>query len=380
MKIGIITFHFAHNQGAVLQCYALQQVLDEMGHEVKVINYCPKYHTMRYQAKRDPFFMAYLSWKNTRKSSLPVRFYNSARSFAKGIYVNLKNTYQLREQNFSHFANEYLNLSEMYKTIKSLRNNPPAYDAYVSGSDQLWNTDLVDGTFDPAYFLDFGGKDIRKITYAVSLKESYTEKEKQSMKQLCKNLDAVSIREESEIATDVLNGEYTVCIDPTLLLGAEKYEEATSKTAEKKPYIFVYGFQNTKGLHEAVSIISKELGVRVINGSPERIKLAEAEKSYNYGPDMFLSYIKNAEYVITNSFHGTAFSLIFKKNFVTVAHTTRGKRMTELLSKLGLAGRIWNGPACNWKEEIDYADVDKKREELREQAIDYLKKNLSIEK
>ncbi len=376
MKTGIITFHFAHNQGAVLQCYALQKALGEMGHEASVINYCPVYHTVRYSAIRNPFLMAKQSYNKMKNRKITVRIYNMARNFAKGIYINIKKTYVLREENFSRFINKNLNLSDKYKTLDALRKNPPKYDAYVSGSDQLWNPELMDGAFDPAYFLDFGAGDIRKITYAVSLKESYTNDEKKVMKKLCENLDAVSIREENATADEVLNGDYTVCIDPTLLFGMEDYEEVISEKTEDKPYIFVYGFQTSDEIIEAVNKISQELGVRVINGSPDRINIKGVEKVYNYGPDEFLSYIKNAEVVITNSFHGTAFSLIFKKKFVTISHTTRGKRMIELLGKLGLSDRIWGNSECDWNKDIDYAEAGKKLEELKAEAFDYLKKNL----
>jgi len=377
MKIGIITFHFAHNQGAVLQCYALQNALNKMGYDAGVIDYCPSYHTIRYSAKRNPFVMAYYSFKKQKNKGCIIRFYQTARAFAKGVYLTAMQTYKLREKNFSNFINKNLNLSDSYKTIKSLRKNPPKYDAYISGSDQLWNPDLVDGTFDPAYFLDFGESDVKKITYAVSLKENYTEKEKQKMQQFCKAIDAISAREKNNTLDEVLNGEYTVCIDPTLLLSMEDYADIISEKAEDKPYVFVYGFESTDNMINAVKSISNELGIRVVNGSPERVKLSNAENLYDYGPDEFLSYIKNAQFVVTNSFHGTAFSIIYNKQFVTVAHTTRGRRMVDLLEKLGLSDRLWQNSKCNWKCEINYSDVNEKRAVLKEQSLNYLRKNLN---
>lgn len=377
MKIGIITFHFAHNQGAVLQCYALQKAMKKLGHEPKVIDYCPEYHTVRYSAVKNPFFSAIQYYKREKSFKFFSRVYHSAGNFVKCVKSNVKQTYKSRELAFNQFINKNLNLTDKYKTIKSLRKNPPDCDAYVSGSDQLWNPELVNGSFDPAYFLDFGSDKIKKITYAVSLKETYTEKEKQNLKELCRNLDEISIREENAPAREVLDGKYTVCIDPTLLFNGEDYEEIISEKAEEVPYIFVYGFQSSEGIAEAISIISKELGIKIINGSPERVKFKNSENVMDYSPDMFLSYIKNAEFVITNSFHGTAFSIIFKKKFVTVAHTTRGKRMIELLEKIGLSERLWKGPETDWRSEIDYTEADKKRDELKEQAFDYLKKNLT---
>ena len=376
MKIGLITFHFVHNQGGLLQCFALQKVLQEMGHDVEVIHYCPSYHAVRYSAKPNPFVMVSQSYKKFRKSNIATCLYHCARSFCKGIYICATKIYKQREINFSRFVSKNLNLTKPYNTLKALVKDPPEFDVYISGSDQLWNPELLDGYLDPAYFLAFGNDNIRKITYAVSLKESYTESEKETMAELCKNLDAVCLRESNDTASEVLKEKYTICMDPTLLLDREDYDNVISEKSEKEPYIFVYGLQTTNEIIDAVETISKELGVRVINGSPHRIKLSGVEQARDYGPDEFLSYIKNADFIITNSFHGTAFSIIYKKQFVTVAHTTRGKRMKNILEKLGLSSRIYGHAEFDWRNEIDYVDAEKKRNDLKAQAFEYLKANL----
>ena len=292
MKIGLITFHFVHNQGGVLQCFALQKVLQGMGYDVEVINYCPSYHRVRYSAKPNPFTMTYQTYKKFRKSNIATRLYHSVRSFCKSIYICATKIYKTRERNFSHFTSENLNLTKPYNTLKALIKDPPKCDVYISGSDQLWNPELLDGCFDAAYFLVFGNDNIRKITYAVSLKESYTEHEKETMAELCKKLDAVSLRELNETASDVLNGEYTINIDPTMLLDSENYDDVISPKTEEEPYIFVYGLETTNEIIDLVERISKELDVRVINGSPQRIILKGVEQAKDYGPDEFLSYIE----------------------------------------------------------------------------------------
>lgn len=378
MDVGIITFHFAHNQGAVLQCYALQRFIKDMGHNVKVINYCPDYHTIRYTSTPNPFIMARNIFNLSKDNKFTSRVYKSIREFAKGIYINITRKNRKREKNFLIFINKNLNLTKKYKTLKSLQKDFPLLDVYVTGSDQLWNPELSNKSFDPAYFLDFGNAAIKKITYAVSLKERYTDQEKEIMKNLCKNLNAISIREKNIVADEIFGEKYSVCVDPTLLYNEEDYESIISEKIEDEPYVFVYGFETSDLIIGAVETISKELGVKVINGSPRRVKIQNAINRDDYGPNEFLSYIKNAEFVITNSFHGTAFSLIFKKKFVTISHTTRGMRMIELLEKLGLDKRIWRNSECQWQEEIDYISVDKKRIELKIQAKQYLVENLYI--
>ena len=375
MKIGIITFHFAHNQGAVLQCYALQKFLKKLGHDAEVIDYCPSYHTNRYSSKRNPFIMASDTLKKNENLKIQKRLYKAARSFAKGIYISVTGVYKLREKKFGDFAKRNFNLSRKYKTLKELQKNPPECDVYISGSDQLWNPELVNNGFDGAYFLDFGADDVKRITYAVSLKEHYTLEEKDEIQMYCKNIDVISSREKSETLDDLLGENYTVCIDPTLLLEKEDFADAENEIEEKEPYIFVYGFETTSNIVEAVNVISKETGFRVVNGSPDRIKLVNVTNLCNYGPGEFLSYMKNADFVITNSFHGTAFSLIYNKKFVTVAHTTRGRRMTELLAKVGLSDRIW-ADCCDWKKEIDYMAAEQKIKELKNYAAEYLAKSL----
>ncbi|MBQ8248241.1 MAG: polysaccharide pyruvyl transferase family protein [Lachnospiraceae bacterium] len=378
MKIGLITFHFAHNQGAVLQCYALQKALEQMGCEVKIINYCPSYHTVRYCSSPNPFIMAVQAYKKSTSRKIHLRLYQAARRFCYGVNINIKKINKQTEHNFSCFINKHLNLTKQYKTLRALSANAPDFDIYISGSDQLWNPELLDGSLDPAYFLNFGSSKTRKITYAVSLKESLTEDEKKMMGKLCEGLDAISLRERNSAADEVLGGNYTTCIDPTFLLDCESYNDVISEEVEKEPYIFVYGFQTTNEIVEAVNTISKKLGIRVINGSPNKIRLVGVEQAKDYGPDMFLSYIKNASFVVTNSFHGTAFSIIFKKQFVTIAHTTRGKRMKDILEKLGLSERLWKDSACDWEKEIDYTEADKKCACLKKHAYEYLEENIKI--
>ena len=377
MKTGIITFHFVHNQGAVLQCYALQTALKKLGHDASVIDYRPRYHAARYAARKNPFALASNNWKKHCDQTVLHKAYHAARGFARGIISCIKAPDQLREENFDRFVSKHLIQTECFSSLARLRKAAPKMDAYISGSDQLWNPDLLDGSMDPAYFLDFGGDEVKRITYAVSLKQGYNDQEKIAIKKMCERIDFLSTREHSETLDEVLDRSYHVCVDPTLLLDQEDYRPLESENSEKEPYIFVYGFETSDGICEAVKLISEELGLRVINGSPDKIKLgAGITTAENYAPDQFLSYIKNAEFVVTNSFHGTAFSIIYGKQFVTVPHSTRGKRMIELLHKLGLSGRLWGEESFSWKTPVDHDTAREKMAQLRAESLDYLKGSL----
>ena len=177
MKIGIVTFHFASNYGAVLQCYALQEYLTRRGHNVEVINYRPSYHMVRYAGWKNPFLVARENWKRNKNERKIKRIYIYIRGFVRGIILSLKQTDGVKYRLFYDFTKKYLNQTQTYRTVKQLRRNPPEDEVYVVGSDQLWNPDFTDFRFDKAYFLDFGAPTTKRLSYAVSMKEEYTAEE-----------------------------------------------------------------------------------------------------------------------------------------------------------------------------------------------------------
>lgn len=373
MRVGILTFHFVSNAGGVLQCFATQTYLKKCGHEAVVIDYRPEYHTIRYASVKNPFRYAFWYWKRFKNKKLLKRILLTAKMFFVCLESNIKQPYREIEDSYSKFIQKNLELTKKYTSYNKLRSDPPILDAYVTGSDQLWNPDLLDSDFDPAYFLKFGNKDITRISYAVSTGKELNDAEIHKLCMLSDELSAVSIREYNPRIVDSLGQDIHVCIDPTLLLDAKDYACIESQEDEAEPYIFVYGFENTSALHDALELATEKYHCRVINGSPHRIKLGDsAEKLRNYGPDRFLTLIKNAECVVTNSFHGTAFSVIYKKDFITVTHSTRGSRMTSLLYHLGLTSRLWGSADFDFSGTPDFEEVEKRRAVLRKYSSDFL--------
>ncbi len=360
-----------------MQCYALKTWLEMHGHDVYVINYRPPYHTVRYMPHKNPFRAALATWRNMSRRSFFNRLYITFGSFVKSIIGNIKHVDKERYRIFQKFTSHYFNETAEYRTLKALKRNPPELDLYISGSDQLWNPVILDASLDAAYFLDFGPKETRKITYAVSTKEKYSEEEKQTIEKLSKNLDAISLREQNYDVEISVSQPVHICIDPTLLLDLEDYTALQASPMETEPYLFVYGFQGIKEIDDAVRIIADSLHLRVINGSPKVKLTTDHKKVYDYGPREFLSYIANADFVVSNSFHATAFSIIYQKNFVVVPHTTRGRRMIELLGKLGLSDRLWYDDSCAWQQPLDYEDVRQKLSDLRTESESYLLDNLA---
>lgn len=381
VKIDIITFHFVSNCGAVLQCFASQKFLEMRGHDVNIIDYRPEYHTIRYQAIKNPFVFVKYFRKQLGNKGVIKKILLETRAFAKCIYLNLNTSERTVAHLFDSFVKKNLRLTRLYVSLDQLREDPPSADVYITGSDQLWNPDLLDACFDPAYFLKFGRDSIIRISYAVSIVKKLSQYEKAELHDMCKNLNAISIREYNKDVIESIGSDVHICIDPTLLLTADDYASIESDLKETDPYIFVYGFEDNEKLHEVIKIVQSKYKIRIINGCPHRIKLrGDVFNLSECGPAEFLTMIKNTAFVVTNSFHGTAFSIIYRKEFITLVHSIRGSRMTELLSKLNLQSRLWESSDFNMDLPVDWELVEEKLMVLRKQSSEFLLSALTGEK
>ncbi len=359
MKIGVTTFHFAKNYGAVLQCWALTHWLDKQGHDAKVIDYRPLYHTIRYTARTPVLPFLHYEWIRRKKLPFGERVKTVCANLKKAKKAQREGTEAASLQMFEDFRAAHLASTKRYTSYAQLKNDPPEADALITGSDQLWNPDLLNQKLDPVYFVDFGKPDAVRIAYAVSLGRDLVGQELADLRRYCKNMDAISIREQSETAAKAVQRDVHVCIDPTMLLDAADYAAVEAPAKETEPYIFVYGLKwNVEQVRATVEVAKKRYGYRVLNGSPTKIDLGDdVDKVYDYGPAEFLTYFKNAVCVVTNSFHGTSFSVIYQKDFITIPHAARPARMVELLAKLGLSYRLWGDAGFSFDRAIDYAAV-----------------------
>lgn len=383
MKVGIITYHFPYNCGAALQCLALQTKLEELGHEVCVINYRPWYHQNRYTALKNPVYFAM------------KQFFGPAENTKDRIYITLagffatirswKNYPKLRGKDGKchRFVRRYLKETRVYRTVKQLQKNPPNCDIYIAGSDQLWNTAITEGKFDSAYFLNFGGKNVGRMTYSVGANFSKLADPEAALKDLIRDLDVISLRESQflPVVEAAAGGKIPthIDLDPTMLLEPVKYEQFMPDLPdEKEPYILTYTMpgETQKQIYNCARILSEKLGIKVIDVSANPNKMNEKVKDNRLcSPDEFLWYVKHADYVFTNSFHGTVFSVLFRKKFVTIPHAQTGNRVTELLDKLGLSGR-YNTVTTEAIElltnDINYDAVFEKLSTLRGNSVDFL--------
>ena len=381
MKIAIINFHYAYNYGAVLQCTALKQILENQGHTVEVIDYRPFYQMQYYQEYPNPFQAALVALRKKKKDNICARLFFSTKWFFHTVlnYRNAGDRKALRNL-FEPYLEKNFKQTKRYNTYTELVSDPPkGFDAYICGSDQLWNPDVTWG-IDPAYYLNFGDE-VKRIAYAVSPCGLDCKNNINEIREAGSRLDSISLREE-EKRLDLLavfqNKEIFVCPDPTLLLSAADYAKYEEKIT-KRDFIAFYGFDdrdNNKILMNKAIQLSKASSLPIIDFSLDYF-------SWNYDkverikvtPGEFLSYIKNGKFIVTNSFHGTVFSIIYNRDFYTLPKSGTSARMVELLVRLGIEKRII-GSCVEDSVELNYSSINSKLKCYALQGIEYLENNL----
>ena len=317
MKICTITCQNTVNHGARLQCYALVHWLQKQGHEVEVIDYRPA---------------------RSRNKKLWYKPKSSLQDWLKLIiqYPSRKKNLE-RRKIFDAFSKKYIPLTkQVYYSIKALRNNPPAADLYLAGSDQIWNTALPNGT-DPAYYLDFGPSNIRRESFAASFgTDSLKPGTEFFVKEKLKRFDKITVREQSTLKIlESLGLEGSQQEDPVFLLSSSEWDEIIDGTGYGEQYVLVYDFYLGDDIKAEALRIAKEKGLKIYNVSHS--SLSYADRNYVYvGPESFVSLVKNASYVISNSFHGTAFAIIYGVPFMVLDRPDGlNIRMHDLLERHG---------------------------------------------
>lgn len=381
-KIGIITILKCNNFGAELQAYATQKKLSLMGYDAEIIDMLYYKHPDFKNTKKSKPFVK-LSSKNritefVKFSILNPIIYNIIPLFSKNM--------RIRNRKFDNFHKENTKLSKTYRTIDSLYNKCDDYDAYIVGSDQVWNPGT--GMNIEHYFLTFAPEGKRKISYASSFGVAKIPADcKEKFNTLLNNIDYISVRESAgvNIVNEVANKKAELVLDPTLLLNKEEWKLCSSGlNPNNGKYVLIYEVHPSAKIQQlALDYAQKNnlpvyrVGVRgLFNWKTEGIT-----NLVDIGPADFVSLFENAEIVFTNSFHGTAFSVNLGKNFYTVLSRAgkKNSRMTSLLSILDLDSRIVYQED---DEKISYtkydvANVQKLLQAEREKSIDYLRTALN---
>lgn len=367
-KIGILTFHNAHNYGAVLQAYALKTKLNRMGYEAAVLNYRNKYIEKTYRKVLHIDF-----WK---RDILPSRWGKVCREI-RDVFYGLSE-WQKQWKVFENFILEKLLDNDNRKlTLEDVEKSK--CDVYVLGSDQIWARELTHG-MDPAYFGKFAS-DKKKISYAASVPNgSIPENEKPYFKEYLKALSHISVREEklAEAIRELTGREVETVIDPTLLLEKDDYLPLLyEKPLKKGDYVFAYFVVENEILSRCAKQAAELLGCELVELHYKKTPQIHGDNMiFDAGPREFLTYIRDAKLVLTNSFHGTVFSILFQKKFYSV-YKENG-RIENLLGFLGLDERhIKDATEIALENEIDYGQAESRLIEYRQKSVEYMERSLS---
>lgn len=352
-KVGIVTFHSAHNFGAVLQCLALKTVISDLGHDVTVIDHRNPEIEQCYAVKQ----MISKSFGDILQ--IKQKIANFLTYFRR---ISRFNKYQ-------NFINKYILSKESDRPLEK-------YDSIVWGSDQIWRWDIIKD--DLFYWGKCGSERTHKITYAASAGKIDEHFDKNI--RYLKEFNAISVREpdlKDYLFAKGISSE--ISLDPTLLLSQKEWERILPiQKSDTDPYILVYSMRNRKKVKDLALKISEKEGLKIIEIfssfiSPRYI----LKKHSDGGPIDFISLIHGAKYVITDSFHGTAFSIIFNRQFITVRlNDGLDNRSEGLLNSLGIPDRMKLG-IDGYNIPIDYTKVNGKLTEIKSSSISYLKKNIT---
>ena len=370
-KVGIITFHASHNYGSMLQAYALQQTVLGMGCECEIINF----RTERQQEFYRPIFSRG-SFIDRLKRSL--------------FYAPYLSSWKKKHQLFEKFIKERYHLSQKkYTTLEELEQADLDYDIYVSGSDQIWNTSALD--FDWAYFLPFAGNS-RRVAYAPSmgpLPHQLTFSKEMAVKtaELLKSYNHISVREQQtmEIVTQLTDADYTVTLDPTLLVEPQKWSiMAGEAPLIKGNYIFLYTPWYNADVYEEANRMSKTLKIPIVislfhDGALANLKIMRRHYycRLSSGPLEFLNLCKFATYTIGKSFHLVAFSILFRKPFFAI-NGMEDSRVIDLLKLTGLEHRSVS-PIKGFSTiptQIDFDEVHHRLADAKKQSLNWLRESL----
>ncbi len=358
-RIGIITMHKPLSYGSALQTYALQKKVCDLGYEAEIIDY--KYPNEAHKQKVNPF----------------RHWIEETVSFVINIILGFPNL--KKASRFKHFINKFYRLSLFYPTEKSLKENPPMYDIYMSGSDQVWNPNFI--LQDRTFMLSFAKDDAKRVSYGSSFAVSQVPKAyKPSYSDCLSKYSMITVREASGInlVKELTGKEATQVCDPTLLLGKTEWDTIAneSKIQINEPYILVfllgYSFNPYPQVQNLIKKVKDSLSLKVIylDGRKDDLFQTNSKILKNTGPADFLYLVKNASYVITDSFHGTVFSTIYSKPLTAVVK--EGNNDSRIVSYLRRIGRE------DCAVSFDCTDFEISKETDYKQSADFIDESLSV--
>lgn len=363
MKIDIVTLHRAQNYGSVLQTFALQKQIEELGHQASILDYYPERYTNK---------------------GLLKRLKNKSRSFKNPLVLLIAKlliypSYLRKGIQFNKFMH-YLNLEKpSFATNEEGMGRFTDADAYCAGSDQIWNSHWNEGV-EKALFLDFVPKGKLCFSYAASIGLSnIPANEIDETKLLLDKFEFLSLREDKgvELVKKLGRTDAVQCLDPTLLMSKEDWSQYADDSYKGKEYVLTYNLHHDPEIDKCAKAIASKFHLQIRNISYNWHDIIR-HGHLDWCPTVegFLGLIKNAKYVVADSFHATAFSIIFEKPFVVITPEVASSRLSSLLKMLGLDDHNINKFTSLKviEQPIDYIRVKSIIATKQRESISYLNK------
>lgn len=385
-KVGIVSCYFKNNYGSMLQAYATQKVLDDMNLENETFNISKN---IDFKNGKKKYYKSQIFNYSFIKSKFGMIWLKVYRKINKKLNSNIK----IREQMYEEFRKEF-NLTKPYYTYKELEEVSNKYSTILVGSDQLWLPVNVVADY---YTLNWVKENVNKVSYSTSFGVSQIpEKYKELYKNFLERINYISVREDSgcKLVNDLTGREATLVCDPTILLNKDEWMEIQeTKPIIDKKYILCYFLGKNIEHRKFSERLKEKTGYQIVslNHGDEYVKYSDKFADiipYDVGPKEFLNLIRNAEYVCTDSFHGTVFSLINNVKFYTFeryssknSKVSTNSRIYSLLDLMGLKNRILKGTekiddVINYK--MNFEEVNNKLEDFRNKSKKFLKEALEV--
>ena len=358
MKIAIMSFPGSPSHGAALQMYALYTTIRRMGHESVILNYMP--------------------------ADLYEQYHKTSQKTIKSTIINIVSNIIIpsSEKAFKEFESSLDKIpKEVLTDFNELSDVTADCDRIVVGSDQVWNMDIT--YHDYSFFLDFCHDKIKKVAYAPSFgNDDIYENEKERITELLSEFSFLSAREKKgcEIINELTGREVPMVCDPTFLLSKEEWRKIAKKPKYKSPYVLYYTIKSSPELYKKALLFAEERNLKLIKigGRLREYFNAKNPSVFGVGPAEFLGLLDNAEYVFTNSFHGTALSIIMHKNFYVEYSSNTNVRLINLIDAVNLRECVVNKAEDSVKNtvKINYREVDKLLSPLVMESTKYIERFL----
>lgn len=372
---GILTMHRPDNYGSYLQTVATYEFVKKQGLLPTIIDYM--YPTDYHLSVR----------KAVESKTVPESFFRKKISGLCRRLIHSNRNVHL--QRMKRFYEKHITMTRPYKSAEELVSNPPEFDVYVSGSDQIWNPKFIGN--DTSFLLSWTKEEKKRIAYASSFAiKEIPQEYKESFAKNLKRYDKIGIREQSDILPCLTGQESNVVLDPTFLFDKDEWGRMVKIPSLVNGkyilcYFLSYNFSPYPYAYDLIRYVQRKTGYKVVMIDADPINILKGYKLFNeIGPEEFISLFQNASYVITSSFHGTAFSVNFEKPFITVVDdnkSNKDNRQISLIRELGVSlERVaWKG------KNVDVIKLDENiewHEELeikRAYSIEYFKQALAHE-